>query len=280
MRKANRLLKYRSLAIGGLVMVCMIVLAVAAPLLAPYEPNQIDLRARLRPPSWESGGNPPHILGTDSLGRDVLSRILFGGRISLLIGVLSVVGQGLVGVVIGVSAGYWGGVLGATLMRIVDMQLSIPFLILAISVSAAVGASLLNVIVVLAISGWPIFARLARASTLQLVNAPFVEAARSIGRADAGIIRQHILPNIAGSLLVAATYQMAFMILSEAALSYLGLGVPVDTATWGTMIAAGRNYVSSAWWIVAFPGVAIVVTVLGVNMMGNGLHDLLNPRMS
>lgn len=259
-------------------MVFMIVIAIAAPVLAPNQPNQIDLRARLRPPVWEQGGDWDHILGTDNLGRDLLSRILYGARMSLFIGILAVLGQGVVGTTVGLSAGYWGGVAGGILMRIVDIQLSIPFLILAISVSAALGSSVLNVVLVLAISGWPIYARLARASTLQVVNASFVEAGRAIGKSNAGIIYRYILPNIASTLIVAATYQMAFMILSESALSYLGLGVPIDTPTWGMMIAAGRNYVTSAWWIVMFPGIAIMATVLGVNLLGNGLHDLMNPH--
>ncbi len=251
--------------------------ALLAPLLSPHDPSAGDLAHRLSPPVW-AGGDWSFPFGTDSLGRDLFSRILIGGRISLLVGFSSVILQGAVGTLLGLVAGYSGGWVDNLLMRIADIQLSIPFLVLAIAVAAVLGQGILNVVLVLGFTGWASYARIARGATLQVAQVPFIEAARAAGQSWHRIVLGHVFPNVINSLIVTATFEVARMIIAESSLSFLGLGVPPDVPSWGSMVAAGRDLMTEAWWISTMPGLAITVMTVGINLVGNGLRDLIDPR--
>lgn len=252
----------------------VVLIALFAPVLAPYDPEAIDILNRLKPPSLSSG----HLLGTDDVGRDLLSRLLFGARISLLVGVSTIVLGGLVGAALGILAGYHTGRFDSVVMRIVDIQLAFPSLLLAIAILAVLGSSVVNVIVVLSIASWATFCRVARAQTLTIRHAEFVQAARAIGAPSATILWRHVLPNTLGSLFVVASFGLAANILSEASLSFLGVGVPPTVPTWGGMLGAGRDYLRLAWWVSTFPGIALMLTVFGVNILGDRIRDFLDPR--
>ncbi len=269
--------KHLDFGLGSAILVTLIVLIVFAPIVSPHDPAADSLANRLAPPVW-AGGTWSFPFGTDSLGRDLLGRVLVGGRISILVGLSSVVLQGLVGTTIGLIAGYKGGWADNLLMRLADIQLSIPFLILAIAVAAAIGHGIVNVVIVLGFTGWASYARIARGSTLQVAAAPFIEAARAAGQSWPNILTRHVLPNISSSLIVTATFEIARMIIAESSLSFLGLGVPPDVPTWGSMVAAGRDLMTDAWWISTIPGLAITITTVGINLLGNGLRDMLDPR--
>jgi len=251
--------------------------AVFAPVLSPKDPAEQNLKQRLLPPSFLGSGSPSYILGSDGLGRDVLSRLFHGARISLLVGFLAVAFSGTLGIFLGLLAGYFGGRFEMVLVAVADAQLALPYIILAIAIAATLGASLVNLIVVLTITGWVVFARVTRAEVLSIRRREFVEAARSIGATRWHIILHHILPNVLPTATVVATLQVSRMILMESALSFLGVGVPVKIPTWGAMLSDGRNYLPIAPWIATFPGLAITITVLGVNFLGNWLMDLMNP---
>ncbi|HLE04688.1 MAG TPA: ABC transporter permease [Anaerolineales bacterium] len=225
------------------------------------------------------GGTKEHLLGTDHLGRDMLVRLLYAGRVSLLVGLSAVLISGSVGVVTGLIAGYAGGRVDATIMRLVDMQLAIPFLALAILVAAVVGPGVRNVIIVLGISGWVLYARVVRASVLVARNYEYVMAARAIGATTFRILVRTILPNVFAPALVIGTFSVSQMIITESSLSFLGLGVPPATATWGAMLSDARDYLEVAWWIPTFPGLAITLVVLNVNLIGDWLRDRLDPRL-
>lgn len=258
------------LAIIGL----FVFVAVFAPLLAPYDPEAIDILNRLKPPSLTSG----HLLGTDDVGRDLFSRLLFGARISLLVGVSTIVLGGLFGSTLGVIAGYHGGRIDSIIMRLVDIQLAFPSLLLAIAILAVLGSSVLNVILVLSVASWATFCRVARAQTLSLRHREFVDASRAIGAPGATILLRHIVPNTLASLLIIASFGLAANILSEASLSFLGVGVPPTVPTWGGMLGGGRNYLRLAWWVSTFPGLALMATVFAVNILGDRIRDVLDPR--
>ncbi len=275
----HSLWKARLAAIGVLILLCIVCVAVAAPVFAPANPNLVTLVDRLKPPVWESGGTPAHLLGTDSLGRDTLSRLIYGSRISVLVGFTAVALAGTLGVLLGVIAGYWPGRIDDVLMRIADIQLAFPFILLAISVLAVVGPGLLNIIVVLGVTGWVAYARVARGQTISLREREFVEAARSVGAQDWRIITRHILPNIMAPIIVIASFDVAAVIIAEASLSFLGLGVPPAIPTWGSMLADGREYLTEAWWMATLPGLAIMLMVLGINVVGDWLRDYLDPRL-
>jgi len=265
--------------VGALVIVASVVLAALAPALAPVDPIRNDLLARLAPPMWMEGGSARHPLGTDTLGRDVVSRLLYGARVSLLVGFAAVLVAGVVGVALGLVAGYYGGRLDDLLMRVGDVQLAFPVLVLAIAVLSVLGASLGNVIIVLGLTGWVTYARITRAETLSLRHRDFVEGARALGARDAAILWRHILPNVLPPITVVATFSVARTIIAEASLSFLGLGIPPPAPSWGAMLDEGRNYLTTGWWLALFPGLAILALVLGINLVGDWLRDALDPRV-
>ncbi len=263
----------------GLALVCLAVAtAVAAPWLAPADPENQDITEMTLPPMWMAGGSARHVLGTDSLGRDVLSRIIFGSRVSLLVGLTAVCVQGTIGILLGLVAGYYGGRAEAIIMRIADIQLGVPTLILALSVMAVLGSSLQNVILVLGVTGWVMWGRVVRAEVLTVREKEYAEAARALGASNLRQIFRHVLPNVRATMIVVGTLEIPRMIISEASLSFLGFGVPPSVPTWGSMVTDGRDYISTAPWIAAFPGVAIALTVLGINLFGDWLREILDPR--
>jgi peptide/nickel transport system permease protein len=267
-------------ALLGLVIVAgSIVLAVVAPALAPSDPVRNDLLERLVPPMWMEGGSGRHPLGTDTLGRDVVSRLLYGARVSLIVGFSAVVVAGALGLLLGLVSGYYGGRLDDLLMRVGDVQLAFPALVLAIAVLAVVGSGLLNIVLVLGVTGWVTYARIARGETLSLRHREFVEGARALGAGDAAILWRHVLPNVLPSITVVATFSVARTIIAEASLSFLGLGLPPPAPSWGAMLDEGRNYLTTGWWLALFPGLAILAVVLGINVVGDWLRDALDPRI-
>jgi peptide/nickel transport system permease protein len=273
----------RAGAVLPMIALGMVILAVAAavgaPWISPYAPLEGNILNNLRAPSLSGGEGFPHLLGTDILGRDILSGIIHGARVSLLVGVASVVGAGIFGTAVGILAGYFRGWLDEVVMRVVDVQLAFPFILLAIVIMYVLGRGLLNVIVVLIITSWPLYARVARAQALRLRESEFVLAARSLGAGWPRILLRHILPNALTPLLVVATFAIPQMIIFEAALSFLGVGMPLEVVSWGSMLASGRNYLEQAWWIATLPGVAIMITVLSVNILGDWLRDWLDPNL-
>ena len=252
----------------------ILVAAVFAERLAPYGPNEQDILKRLQPP-----GIPGHVLGTDEVGRDILSRLIHGARISLLIGVIAVGVSCPLGVLVGLVAGYAGRRTDDVLMHVTDIQLAIPTILLAIAVVAVLGPGLPNVIITLSVTGWTLYARLVRGQTMTVKTRDFVQAARANGAGDARIVLRHVLPNVFSPVIVVAVFAVANMIVLEATLSFLGLGVEPSVVTWGRMLNGGRLYLNTAWWLTAFPGFAIFVTVLAVNLLGDHLRDWLDPRL-
>ncbi len=265
--------------VGAIIVVTMVITGVFAPLLAPHSPTIQDLEKRLRPPAWMAGSNPSDVLGTDQLGRDILSRIVYGSRVSLTVGVMAVAISGGLGVLLGLVAGYYGGFADTVIMRVADIQLAFPFILLAILIVAIVGSGLQNIIIVLGIAGWMLYARIVRGEVLSVREQEYVQAARSIGAGDLRILLRHILPNVMAPVIVIATFAVANVIIAEAALSFLGLGVEPSIPTWGGMLADGRAYVGTAWWLATFPGLAIMLTVLGINLIGDWVRDILDPRL-
>lgn len=274
----RRILGRTSGAIGLAILLIMIAMAVLAPLLAPYDPNAQSLLSRLKPPVF-AGGTWKHILGTDHLGRDLLSRVMYGARVSLFIGFTTALIAGLIGTVVGIVAGYYSGLLRSVLMRIVDVFLAIPYILFAVVVVGALGAGITNLILVLACTRWVQFARIVYGQTLSVREKEYVEAARVRGNSQLRILTAHILPNVSTPIIVVMTLEFAFMIIMESALTFLGLGVSPGTPTWGWMLAEGKDYMSIAWWLSVVPGIAIVATVLGINLFGDALRDTLDPRL-
>jgi peptide/nickel transport system permease protein len=267
-------------AVAGLVVVmATVVVATVAPALAPGDPVKNNLLDRLTPPMWMTGGSTEHPLGTDTLGRDVASRLVYGARVSLVVGFAAVVIAGMVGVALGLLAGYYRGWLDDVLMRIGDIQLAFPVLVLAVAVLAVVGSSLSSLVLVLGVTGWITYARIVRGETLSLREREFVDAARALGARDGWILWHHVLPNVLPPLVVVATFSLARVIVAEASLAFLGLGMPAPTPSWGAMLDEGRNYLTTGWWLALFPGLAILVLVLGINVVGDWLRDALDPRM-
>ena len=258
---------------GAVVIFLYMLAALTAPLLAPHPPLAQLLERRLGPPQ---PGNP---LGLDQLGRDILSRVLFGARLSLLIGLVVVTMAGLLGTTVGVVAGFSGGRIDNVLMRITDVFFAFPSLILAMAIAAALGSSLINTMVAIAMVTWPVYARLSRAQTLVLRHQEFIEAARALGASDARVIARHILPNALSPLIVQASFNMGEAILIAAGLSFIGFGAQPPTPEWGVMISEGRDYITTQWWVPTFPGLAILFAVTGFNLVGDGLRDLLDPRL-
>jgi len=273
----RRLVQNRAAFLGLLVVLLVVFGALFAPLLAPHDPTEQDLSKRLLPPSWQEGGEADFVLGGDPLGRDILSRIIYGARISLTVGLLAVLVRGTGGVLWGLLSGYYGGWIDSLLMRLGDVQLALPFLILALAIMAVLGPGLRNVIMVLGITGWIFYARVVRSEVLSLREREFVQAAQVTGARNLRILVRHILPNASASVIVVATLDIAQMIILEASLSYLGMGVQPPTPSWGGMVADGRDYLSTQWWVSTFPGLAIFITVMAINLVGDWLRDVLDP---
>ena len=253
--------------------------AVFAPFVAPYDPLSVNIRHRLGPPAWMEGGAPAHLLGTDQIGRDLLSRMIYGGRVSLLIGVVAVLISSTIGVLLGLGAGYFGGRLDWTIMTLINVMLTFPFVLLALAVIAVLGPSLINMIIVLGVADWPLYARVIRAETMAIRAREFVLAGRALGMSHFRLMFGQILPNLVSIIVVIATLQVARVIILESFLSFLGLGVQPPTPAWGNMLGEGRVYMLNSWWIATFPGLAIFITTLAINLMGNALRDWLDPHM-
>jgi len=273
-----KLLRDRRSLFGISVLALMLIMSLAAPWISPFDPAEQRLLLRLRGPLVEAEPGLRCLLGTDQMGRDNLSRIIYGGRISIFVGVAAVVVGGTAGVLLGLISGYFGGRLDSIIMRTADVQLSFPFILLAITIIGAFGAGISKLVIVLAISGWVVYARTVRGAVLSVKEEQFVEAAVALGAMDWRIVLRHLLPNVVSPVIVIATTQTATMILLESALSFLGMGVPAPTPSWGRMLSDGREYLSTAWWIATFPGLAIFATVLGINLLGDGLNDAILRR--
>lgn len=278
-RLVRSLVRSREALLGALIVVMFVVTAIGAPVVAPLDPLSQSLQDRLLPPVWQDGGSAAHLLGTDQLGRDVLSRIIHGGRITLLVGFMCALIACVVGTVLGMVAAYAGGWIDSAIMRIADVQLSLPFIILAIALVAVVGPSLLNIIIVLGLTSWVRFARVVRAETLVVRELDYVTAAVALGAGHWRILLHHVLPNVASSIIVVATLEIPRLILMEAALSFLGLGVQPPMPSWGSMVSEGRTYIATAWWLTTLPGLAITMVSLSVNLIGDWLRDALDVRL-
>ena len=278
--RAIRGLTRNGLALVGLILLVLIVVAaLLAPVIAPADPAEQDVTRRLLPPFWESRGSTLNLLGTDQAGRDILSRILHGGRISLALGFGCTVLTSLVGICLGLLAGLHEGWLGEWIMRVADAQIAFPFIVLAIAIIGVAGPSIVNLVFVLSIFGWVQFARLVRGDVLALKHREFVEAARALGASELRVALLHILPNVLSPVIVVWTFTLAQIILVESALSFLGLGIRPPTPSWGGMLADGRTYLDTSWWLGTLPGLAIMLTVLAVNFVGDALREILDPRI-
>jgi peptide/nickel transport system permease protein len=264
---------------GAGVVLIVATLAVLAPILAPHDPVDQNLMVSLKPPAWSVNGDVSYPLGTDQFGRDVFSRVIYGARISLFIATVAALTGAIMGVTLGLIAGYYGGWVDTAVMRLVDLNLAFPLILLALAIVAILGPNLRNLILVMAITAWMIYARVVRGLSLSLVNQEYVQSARVSGASSARILVRHMLPNLMAPVIVIWTLEIARIILLESALSFLGLGVPPPTPTWGRMLAEGRDYLTVAGWISIFPGIAIMITVLGINFLGDGVRDLMDPRL-
>ena len=271
----RKLLRNPAAIAGALVLLVIVGAAVFAPYVAPHEPTRQSLIRRFTPPVWTAGGKPGYVLGTDQVGRDILSRMIHGARVSLLVGVAAVAVSLVVGVTLGLLSGFLRGRVDTVIMTVVDVTLSFPQLLLALAFVAALGPSLLTIIMVLGLTGWERYTRVVRAEVLALREKDFVEAARAIGASPARTLLRHLLPNTFSSIIVMSTLQVA-----QAILSFLGVGTGSAYPTWGQMISLGRDFVTVAWWLPTFPGLAILLTVLSINLVGDRLRDALDPRTS
>lgn len=274
----GRLRRLRFLAVGSAIVLLAIGCALLAPWLVPHDPFLQEVSARLIPPVWDAGGTWTYPLGTDPLGRDLLSRVIYGARVSISAGALAVVVAMTLGVLMGLVAGYYGGAVDTIISNLVNVMLAFPFLLLALAAIAVVGPSFGNMIVVLGATGWPIYTRVVRAETLKYRERDFVQAARALGLGSGRIIRAHVLPNLLNTIIVMASLEVARMIILESFLSFLGLGIQPPTPSWGAMLGEGRVYMLTHWWLAAFPGLAIFITTLGINLFGDGLRDVLDPH--
>ena len=275
MRSWRRL---RFLAVGGAIVLLAVLCAALAPSLAPHDPYAQAVSVRLLPPVWESGGSWTHPLGTDPLGRDLLSRIIYGARISISAGALAVAVSMVLGVLMGLLAGYYRGTIDTVISSLVDVILAFPFLLLALAAVAVVGPGFGNMVIVLGVTGWPIYTRVVRAETLKYREREFIQAARALGLGSARILWAHVLPNLLNAIIVMASLEVARMIILESFLSFLGLGIQPPIPSWGGMLGEGRVYMLTHWWLAAFPGLAIFLTTLGINLFGDGLRDVLDPH--
>jgi peptide/nickel transport system permease protein len=262
---------------GAAILALVLLAALAAPLIAPFDPNAQDLLNAIAPPAFASGP-AEHWLGTNRLGQDVLSRIVYGSRVSLITAVVAVAGSALVGTVLGLVAGYFGGWIATAIMRLVDIVLAIPFILLALVFMTVFGPSLLNVIVAFVAARWVQYTRIVYGLVLELRERDFIQACIAAGLSTTDILLRHVLVNVAGPVLVVATLELGFVILIESGLSFLGLGMPPEIPSWGGMLQEGRALINVAWWLTTFPGVAIMLTVIGFNFLGDWLRDRFDPR--
>ena len=265
--------------LGGAILLVLFICGVAAPLLSPHDPQAQTLEDRLRPPRWAENGSPAYLLGTDNLGRDMLSRIIYGSRISLLVGVATVIFAGIVGCTLGAVAGYFGSLPDDLVSKISEIFLAFPFLLIAIAIMAFLGQGVGNLILALMLSRWVQYCRVVRGEVLSIKERDFVTAAKALGGKDFYVLSRHVVPNTLASVTVIATFGMAIVIITEASLSFLGLGVPTHIPTWGSMLSEGRSYINRAPWLTIFPGLAIFITVFGINLLGDGLRDIFDPKL-
>jgi peptide/nickel transport system permease protein len=273
------MLRHRLTIPALIVLLIVIVCALFSNLVAPHDPNAQDLLTRLQPPAWLPGGNTNYLLGTDNLGRDVLSRLIYGARVSLLVGFAAALISGVIGAIVGLVSGYRGGWTDRVLMRLADVQLAFPAILLALAVVAFLGNGLWIVIIVLGVTNWVSYARVVRSAVLSLRERDFILEAQAIGVSSSTIMRRHLLPNVVAPLATIATLNVAAAILAESALSFLGLGVPADIPTWGGMLADGQLYLGTAWWIAVFPGLALMLTALAINITGDSIRDATDPKV-
>jgi len=275
------MLRFRHLKVvmGGCILVALVVCGLTAPLLAPFDHQEQRLEARLQAPSWMGGSATSNWLGTDNLGRDILSRIIYGSRISLLVGATTVILAGVVGCLLGALAGYFGAGTDEAISKVTEIFLAFHFLLLAIALMAFLGQGVINIIIALMMSRWVQYCRVVRGEVLSLKQRDFVTAAKALGGKDFYVLLRHVLPNTIASVTVVATFAMAIVIISEASLSFLGLGVPAHIPTWGSMLSEGRSYMNRAPWLTIFPGLAIFITVFGINLLGDGLRDIFDPKL-
>jgi peptide/nickel transport system permease protein len=264
------------LSLGFLTLILLA--AAVGPALMPYDANQLDLINSFKPPAWQEGGSLTHPLGTDNLGRDILTRIVAGSRVVVIVAFYAIILSGVIGAVLGMIGGYFGGLIDVVLMRLVDIQLSIPPIALALVLAAVLGPGLTTVVIVITVTYWCWYARIIRAEVMSLKERDYVALARVAGCSSAVIFRRHLFPNVLNTLLVLATLQVGQVIIFEASLSFLGLGIQMPDVSWGLMLADARNYISNAWWAITMPGIAIMLTCLSSNMIGDWLRDTFDPQ--
>ena len=274
----RRMRKSAFFMVGIIICVLIILLAVFAPYITPYSPTKVNIREKFVPPQFLSNGPGGHIFGTDAVGQDIFSRLLFGARISLTIAVLAVLCSCAIGTILGLVGGNFGGKIDMMIVALSDIQLSLPTMMLAIAVMAVLGANTINLFIVMSLTGWVGYARMARSTVMALRETDFVRAAHVIGASQSHILFHELLPNCITPIIIQASQQIGFVIMMEAGLSFLGCGVPATTPTWGTMISDGRSYITYAPWTVLVPGIALMITVLAFNFLGDGLRDVLDPR--
>jgi len=275
----EELLRHPTAVLGAVVIIAYVLAAIFAPHLTAHDPTRGDLNVRLLPPAWQEGGEPVFLLGTDAQGRDLLARIIYGTRVSLLVGIWAVGISVTVGATLGCITGYFRGWIDEVVSRFADLLLAFPFLIFAIGVMAFLGPGFVNLIAALCFKGWVGFFRLVRGEMLSEKTKEYVEAAKVMGLSSFAIIVSEIIPNIFHSVLVLGTLRMGFFIIMEASLSFLGLGIQPPTPAWGSMVADGRNHLMTSWWVSTLPGMAILILVLSINLFGEGLRDILDPRL-
>ena len=265
--------------VGGVLIAALLLTAVFCPVLAPYDPYKQNIMNRLKPPVWIEGGTAKHLFGTDHLGRDILSRIMYGSRISLVVGVSAVILQVIIGVALGLLAGYYGGKSDSVISFMVNSMMGFPFILLAMSLVAVLGPSLQNIIIALGVTQWTVFTRVTRIETMKAREQEYVLAATSLAFSTQRILLRHILPNLIPSLVVIATVEVARAIIRESLLSFLGLGIQPPTPSWGSMLAEGRDYMLMQWWLAALPGAAIFISALGINLLGDAIRDITDPHL-
>jgi len=274
----QKLWKFRAGVLGLLIVAAVSGLATFAGTVSQHDPYDQEIAKRLTPPVWDERGSSAHPLGTDPVGRDVLSRLIYGGRVSLATGVVSVLIAAVIGIALGLLGGYYGGNVDSVINNLVNVMMAFPFMLLALTAIAVMGPSFRNLVIVLGITGWPIYTRIVRAETYQLKALEFVTAARAMGFSSLTIITKHIFPNLINTIIVTSSLEVARMIIQESFLSFLGLGVQPPTPSWGGMLGEGRTYMLTHPWLATLPGLAIFVTTLGINLLGDGLRDLLDPH--